>query len=501
MSEAVDYTKVMTPEFAFAMGQGIASVMKQMPTNPFAMKAAAGNFSTNNLVHGTGSLFGGVAVGIDREVISAMMHWTGLTEYIPKLGVRTMELLLPFITGVEATSATEAQYECDDCIAGESEACIQHFPTGRVCRETQTMTPDRIIERLNTGDIDLVLLNDYLGNDSPWHPGDSFGSMTGENLMQIATAWALLFELPPLFMQALAPMTYTGNPVNNIANGYREFRGLDLLINTGFVDAFTNVTCPALDSDIKNFAYQNVVTATAPTFHEILEMAAAFVMRNATAQRLTPVEWAVVMRPELWQIYSGLIPTQAVMAALMGQMAILPARMQIQLNGSEIVAERDRLRQAMQLPLNGRMYRVILDDGIDEINDNNDVDDALIPGQFASDVYLIPMTYLGNRPAVRLEYKDFRYITPEIRATDGLIGDFYKPSGDGRFLWTWVKNGWCFKIQAKIEPRIILRTPQLAARITNVMYQPQQHMRVPDMDSPYFAKGGVSTRTSTTYYY
>jgi hypothetical protein len=491
----------MTPEFAYAMGQGIASVMAQMPTNPFAQKATTGNFSTNNLVHGTGSMFGGVAVGIDREVISAMMHWTGLTEHIPKVGVRTMELLLPFITGVEPTSTTEAQYECDDCISGESEACIQHFPTGRVCRETQTMTPDRIIERLNTGDIDLVLLNDMLGNESPWHPGDSFGSMTGAQLMQIATAWALLFELPPLFMHALAPMTYTGNPANNIANGYREFRGLDLLINTGFVDAFTNVTCPALDSDIKNFAYGDVETVVNPSLHQILEMAAYYVLHNARAQRLTPATWAIVMRPELWQIYSGLIPTQAVMAALMNQMAVLPARMQINLDGSTIVQERNRMREAMNVPLNGRMYPVILDDGIDEINDANDVDNALVPGEFASDIYIVPLSYLGNRPAVRLEYKDFRFITPEIRATDGLIGDFYKPSGDGRFLWTWVKNGWCFKVQAKIEPRIILRTPQLAARITNVKYVPQQHLRSPDPDSPYFHKGGVSTRTSSTYYY
>ncbi|NIM47919.1 MAG: hypothetical protein GTO22_01420 [Gemmatimonadales bacterium] len=243
------------------------------------------------------------------------------------------------------------------------------------------------------------------------------------------------------------------------------------------------------------------MTATAPTFHELLEMMAAYLMRNATGQRLTPVDWAIVMRPELWQIYSSVIPTQAVMAALLNQWANLPARMSIQLNGTEIVQERDRLRQQMQIPLNGRMYRVILDDGIDEIDDAHDSDDALVPGEFASDVYFLPMTYLGNRPALRVEYKDFRYLTGEVAATDGLIGDFYKWSPDGRFAWTWVKNGWCFKVQAKIEPRIILRTPQLAGRITNVRYVPQQHMRVPDMDSPYFHKGGVSTRTSTTYYY
>jgi hypothetical protein len=53
-----------------------------------------------------------------------------------------------------------------------------------------------------------------------------------------------------------------------------------------------------------------------------------------------------------------------------------------------------------------------------------------------------------------------------------LIGPFYRHTPDGRFLWNIVQDGRCFKIQAEIEPRIILKTPQLAARIQNVKYVP-----------------------------
>jgi len=496
----LDMSKVLTPDFAYAMGKGFAEAMQKAGMN-VAQKASVPQNSTANLVHGTGGFLGGVAVGIDPEVVSAMMHWQGIADRLPVRGVRTMEVLLPFITGVEPTSTTEPTNECDNCISGETEACIQHFPTGRVCRETQTMTPDRIIERLNRGDIDLTLLNDQLGSDSPWHPGDSFGAMTGNQLMQVATAWALMFELPPLFQAVLAPMTYTGNPVNNQGNGYREFRGLNLLVNTGFVDAFTNTACGALDSDIKNFAYNDVETAVAPTFYEILEMAEAYIYNNARGQRLTPFAGCVAMRPELWQILSGLIPVQAIQAAFLRSLAVLPARMTVNVDGASVVSDRDRLRDSMVIPINGRLYPVVVDDGIEEINDNNDSDNALIPGEYASDVYILPLKYLGNRDALRIEYKDFRYLNSEVAATEGLIGDFYKPSPDGRFAWTWVKDGWCFKVQAKIEPRIILRTPQLAARIQHVKYVPQQHMRVPDPNSPYFFKGGVSTRAPATYYY
>jgi len=48
---------------------------------------------------------------------------------------------------------------------------------------------------------------------------------------------------------------------------------------------------------------------------------------------------------------------------------------------------------------------------------------------------------------------------------------------------------------------LVLRTPQLAARIQNVKYVPLQHVREPDFDSPYFHKGGVSTRGVASYYH
>jgi len=62
-------------------------------------------------------------------------------------------------------------------------------------------------------------------------------------------------------------------------------------------------------------------------------------------------------------------------------------------------------------------------------------------------------------------------------------------------------DGPCFKIQAEVEPRLVLRTPQLAARIQNVKYVPLQHVREPDFDSPYRYKGGLSTRGVASYYH
>jgi hypothetical protein len=503
MSE-IDYQEVAKQvisnrAFTEAIGSAFGTMMAEATKSLTEKASLPVSPSYGGNVHGIGSMFGAVQVGIEPEVISAMMHWRGIGEVIPKEATRFIEMFLPFITGVDPTSSTEPTNECDDCISGESEACIQHFPTGKVCRETKAMDIHKLVERVNRGDIDLRLLNDQLGNDAPWHPGSL--PNTQADLMQIATAWALLYELPPLFMQALGPMVYTGNPVNNNGNAYREFRGLDLLVNTGFVDAFANVTCPALDSDLKDFNYEDVQVATNPSFYEVLEMAHYYVRNNARGQRLDPASWVVVMRPELWQIFSSLVPYQSILATMMRASANIPTEYEIAIAGNELAQERDRIRAAHKISLNGQIVTVIEDDGITEIDDATDTDDMLVPGEFASDVYVLPLSFLANRPAMRIEYKDYRYLSGEIAATDDLIEGFYKWSPDGRFAWSLVRDGPCFKIRATIEPRIILRTPQLAARIQNVKYVPLQHLRTPDPDSPYRFKGGVSTRAPSSYYH
>ena len=460
-----------------------------------AQKATVGNTGTFNLIHGHGSMFGGVQVGIEPEVISTLMHWRGVGNILPVIPSPYIEVFLPFVTGVEETSSTEQATECGDCISGETEACIQHMPTARICRETQDMTITRIVDRLNRGDIDLQLLNKQMG-DSPWTPNSPF---SGNDLMQIATAWALLYELPPLFARKLTPMVYTGNPVNNVGQAYREFNGFDRLINTGFADAFTGTTCPGLDSDLKDFNYGDVTTQNSPSFYEMLEMAHYYVLHSALSQGLDPVEHVVVMRPELWQVFSQLIPVQRVQAALMTWLANSPGNMEITFNGTEIATERDRFRELGVVPLNGRMVKVVTDDGIYESNNANDA--HCDPGEYASDVYIIPISYLGNRKATYIQHKDYRAINGEIAAADGMIDGYYRSSPDGRFAWAVVTNGPCFKIQAYTEPRIILRVPQLAARIQNVLYVPLQHLKSPDQDSPYWKKGGVSTRAPASYYF
>ncbi|NIN67598.1 MAG: hypothetical protein GTO63_23415, partial [Anaerolineae bacterium] len=66
---------------------------------------------------------------------------------------------------------------------------------------------------------------------------------------------------------------------------------------------------------------------------------------------LDPVRWAVVMRPELWQVYSSLLPYQSILATMMN--ATIPASYSVDIDGGSLVRERDAIRQGMTVNLNG----------------------------------------------------------------------------------------------------------------------------------------------------
>jgi len=157
-----------------------------------------------------------------------------------------------------------------------------------------------------------------------------------------------------------------------------------------------------------------------------------------------------------------LLPYQSILATMMN--ATVPTEYEVVIDGKSLVDERNAIRQGMVINLNGENVRVVLDDGIPESNNANDANCQA--GEYASDVYLLPIRYLGGRPAMRIEYKDYRFITGEIAATNDMIGGFYQPSPDGRFSYSLVRDGRCFKIQAETEPRIILKTPQLARTLS-----------------------------------
>jgi len=165
-------------------------------------------------------------------------------------------------------------------------------------------------------------------------------------------------------------------------------------------------------------------------------------------------------------------------------------------NDATNVDLRDRMRERLVLTVNGREYPVVLCDGMTEEHGDPaypDYSDDLESGEYASDIMFLPLSVRGGMKTLYWEHMDYSKTTPEI-ALSRSGNDFW--TDGGRFFWTAERMKWCYTMSAKIEPRIILRTPHIAGRLDNVKYSPLRHLRSPFYGDPYFVKGGVSSRAN-----
>lgn len=437
---------------------------------------------------GPGGLFG--VDGLERDLISTRIQPRGLASVLPAVGTNRMNPLYGYITGFLDVSGTVANGVCDDPqTAGPGKSCIQTAQFGRYSFQSRELEINRLGQQIDRGEFqDLRIINDPLLETlgtmvNPDVPG---GPMLGREVLM------RFMEMGISFQNALIPQVYTGNPANNSAGGgYAEFPGLDILIGTNKVDALTGTNCPSLDSDIKNFNYAKVdsVSSNADIVN-VLSYLMRYLRHNAEGMGLTPVRWVMTMRRALfWELTAvwpcSYLTYRCIMRSADNNM--------LNVDANDAVAMRDAMRSGSYLVMDGERFDVIIDDGIVEETESQIA--AIDPGCFASDIYIIPMTVMGGMVVTNWEYFDYSQ-GPMTGIADGRLTDQYWTDG-GRYLWHKKPPvNWCVQWLAKIEPRLILRTPQLAGRITNVQYCPLQHERQPFPDDPYFVNGGVSTARS-----
>lgn len=467
------------------LAQIVAQAYKQVATGT---KAPNGS-PDGNLIHGPGGIFG--VAGLEQDVISARVTPRGIGSMLKAVPSIYTNPEFAYFTGFELVPGqSQPSGECDTCVRSESEGCIQTAQFGRVCAETKEIAINDVMQRINRGEIDLNLVNSVLGQDEAWLPREALSS---EKLINIATAWAMV-EVGVTMQNMLVPMVWQGNPANSVGTGYKEFPGLDILIGTNKVDAHTGVACGALNSDVKEFGYAHISSTDASgnfVIVRLLEDLVRYLYHNAHRMNLLPVQWALVMRPELWTELLEIWPT----AYFATRNLALPAGNTNFLDATRIRELYQSMASGMYLDVAGMRIPVITDDGIFEFDSTNS---ANVPaGSYASSIYAVPLTFLGGRMGTYVEYKDYRGARADMSYLNNK-GDFW--SDDGKFMWVVEQQKWCYTLSGKIEPRIILKVPQLAGRIDHILYTPAQHYRSPFETSSYFLKGGTSERSTVSLY-
>lgn len=452
------------------------------------MKAAVPSAPTvGAYAHGPGGLFS--YPGLDQNIFNAAaLPRLGLLDLIPSRTSNYTDPLFGIITGVTAGSGSNPTGVCDDFpVAGLMKLCTHTAPFGRYGLNTPTVDVDRIGRAVNRSDF-----NDYNIIGGPNYNNPVVPTVPGAGGLQNAARGEfakIMLEFAVEWGRRYARMLYTGSTENNTSGGgYKEFYGLDILINTGYRDAVSQADCDAADSLIQNFNNQQVELAGQALVSTLVNMM-RYLMDLADQTGLAPATWAIAMpRQMFWQI------TEIWPCAYMtyqcrsgGYFAEADAR---STDSAALIGMRDDMRRRQYLIMDGIERPVVFDDAITYTKGAG--------GTFTSQIYIVPLRVRGGTPVTYMEYINYdadngalaiaRMLAPE--------GQFFTSDG-GRFLWTRkAANNFCVQMMAKSEPRLVLRTPYLAARLLNVKYTPLLQNREWDPAGPSFINGGTTNWNS-----
>lgn len=463
---------------------------------------AVGSTPTTTYGHGvTGAQPGGVAglfsyPGLEADVTNAMvMPRFGLLDLLPSRTSIYDNPLYGIMTGVTASTGSEPSGVCDDPpVAGLMKLCTHAFVWGRMSRMTRVFDIDRAGRFINRSDFnDLNLVGSPLADLSAQGSVPQLVGSAGPNEALRSEIAKSLFEFAVSWGRDFAGIVYDGNPTNNTGGGgYKEPYGLDILINDLYRDAETGVACPAADSIIRSFGSLNLADQGFKIVNEI-----TYIYRNlqynATRMGLSPASWVLSMPWGLFYELTGVWPCaySSYRCTTLGDNN----------RGVIDIVSQNQMRDDMRgdvytqtgqyLLIDGQRVPVVLDDGIAET--------TIAGGALSSGIYFVPLRVLGNRPATFIEYVNYDGPMGAMDMARALApaGSFYTTNA-GRFLWhTKPPTNFCVQMLAKTEWRVIVETPQIAARLTEIVYSPLINVRSFDpANTSYYVDGGRTNRGS-----
>lgn len=456
---------------------------------------AVSSTPTARLGHGPGGLFS--YPGLEPNLVNAMVvPQTGLLNLLPSRTSNDLNPLHGIVTGVTDITGSEPDGPCDDLpYAGLMKLCTHSAWWGFWGLSTRVYDIKSAGFRVNRAEFnDFNLVGGPSNNDlMPNFPGGGDSAISGALRSEAAKA---RFEFATSWARRWAKKLYTANPANNTANdGYMEPYGLDMLINTGYQDAVTGAACPAADSTIVDAGGLDIeADGAGVTVVANVTGIYRYVSSLAQDMGLAPATWALSMPRELFWALTEVWP-----CAYFSYRCMIGASEVKGLSGpsgSDLTTQRDNMRQGEYLLIDGQQVRVVFDGDVrkDEVE--------LEPGTFESDIYFVPLRIVGNTPATYLEYFDWDGPNAAMQMAELLAptGHLFTTNG-GRYLWERkpMTNG-CVQVQAWTRWRVILATPQLAARYQNLRFTPLYPLRDALPGDAMYVNGGSTEGPAAPVY-
>jgi len=433
-------------KFAQELAKALAPLVSGQSGGYAYGQKATGTPTLANYLYENGGLFG--RCDGTSTLINALVGPIGYEKVLTWVGTDTEREFVDAWSDIDITSGEQSTV-CGNCQTASMRACAQFYCFGRFCRQSQELQFDRIGLRANAG---VPIRN-------------LFGSITGPDGSVLVPQGAPLsddfYVQTALVGYALrlrnAQLLWSGNPTNN-AGAYSEFSGFQLLVNTGKFDAYTQLACNALDSFLLNFANNAPAAdgtyAIRQWFHRIMNQ---FRIRADRAG----LDWDtaamdIVMTPNLWDCIARVYACAGVDLC-----TLTNAQNNTVQNADQAQSRYEQYLSTMQLPIDGKLYPVVLDSQIPETTGQ--------ANGICSDIYFITREISG-RTITYGNYQDFNktYGRTRNEMVSMFGSDDIAITDNGRFSLVRSNERGCFDIQAYTKPRIVMEMPQLSGRIRNV---------------------------------
>lgn len=393
------------------------------------------------------------------------------------------EEILEVMTGVTAASGTNATGWCGNPpTVGQGKVCQQIYSWGDYLVKTHlNALPNKGMLR-NRADVPGEVLNSSPAN-WPLVPDLMFNMLSDTRDQLRYELWLIGVQLARVLDVVLIQ---GNNALASTATNHgwiQEFDGIDSQVKTGYTDAKTGITCPAIDSVVVTFsAAVGSTTTDGRNMVEVLADTMFGLTCRAEKMQMGGVTWAIVMREELFRALTEAYACLYFLYSCSGS--------QYEENNIDQRATNE-LRLAMQngryLLIDGKQYPVVFTEGIAQTTP--------AANTMQSDLFILPISWMGV-PLTRLEYfpMDNQYLQT---FANFLNPDSVATMNNGLFLAAERTTGMCKEYHFASKMRLILETPQLAARIDDINYTFQAPIRNALPGASFYADGGISIRTDS----
>jgi len=401
----------------------------------------------NAYLYEDGGLFG--RCDGPKTLVNAMVGPIGIEGMLTWTGTNTEREFVDALTAIVETGA-EQSTPCNDCVKVQLRACSQFFCFGRFCRQTEELQFDRLGVIANAG----VPLKTLFGNVT-----DANNNIIIPNGSTIDDAFMLQSRAAGYALRLKnATMIWTGNPSNNNGRVYQEFGGLQLIVNTGKFDAYTQADCDALDPFLMNMNHNGF---TSDGTYAVRHWFARAVQQLERRAQGAGMDWntavmMIAMNLDQWECVARQYACAGIDLCSLGN-----TNSEINASADQALARYEDYLTRSALPINGRWYPVVIDTQIPQTYGQ--------PGGVCSDIYFLTKIIDGQE-VLYGQYQDFlqTYGRTHNKLMRLFNTDDIAFTDNGRFAVIRSNSRGCFDIQLLTKPRLVNMTSFLNARITNV---------------------------------